>query len=72
MHNKPLKFSSATKCVAFAGLANARRLAERYLCNRKKNIKLKIVIHEAVKDCLSVDVQDISLSEKDKVIEIAI
>jgi predicted RNase H-like HicB family nuclease len=28
-------------------------------------------IHEAVEGCLSVDVRDISLSEKDKVMEIA-
>lgn len=29
-------------------------------------------IYEAVEGCLSVDVQDISLSEKDKVMEIAV
>ncbi len=28
-YNKPLKGASATKIVAFTGLANARRLAER-------------------------------------------
>lgn len=30
MHNKPLKYVPATKSVAYAGLANARRLAGRY------------------------------------------
>ncbi len=35
-------------------------------------MKLKIVIHEAAEGCLSVDVRDISVSEKDKVMEIAI
>lgn len=30
-HNKPLKFVPATKSVAFTGLANARRLAGRYV-----------------------------------------
>lgn len=29
--NKPLKYVPATKIVASTGLANARRLAERYL-----------------------------------------
>lgn len=29
-------------------------------------------IYEAVEGCLSVDVQDISISEKDKVMEIAV
>jgi len=29
-------------------------------------------IYEAVEDCLSVDVQDIPVSEKDKVMEIAV
>lgn len=33
-HNKPLKFVPATKCVASTGLANARRLAERYMLRR--------------------------------------
>ncbi|PWW05927.1 hypothetical protein DFO79_105160 [Pseudidiomarina tainanensis] len=31
MHNKPLKFVPATKSVVSTGLANARRLAGRYV-----------------------------------------
>ncbi len=34
--------------------------------------ELLSTIHEAVEGCLSVDIQDITLSENDKVMEIAI
>jgi hypothetical protein len=30
-HNKPLKFVPAAKSTAYTGLANARRLAGRYI-----------------------------------------
>jgi|GEM_PF-3225163 len=35
--NKPLKFIPATKSVTSPGLANARRLAERYALNEKSD-----------------------------------
>ena len=35
-------------------------------------MKLKAVVHEAVERCLSVDVQVISVSEIDRVMEIAV
>ncbi|TMU14651.1 hypothetical protein E0L35_24130 [Halomonas sp. ATBC28] len=35
-HNKPLKFVPATKSVASTGLANARRLAGRYISTTSK------------------------------------
>jgi hypothetical protein len=35
-------------------------------------MKIKVVVHEAVEGCLSIDVQNITISKNDKVMEIAI
>jgi predicted RNase H-like HicB family nuclease len=34
--------------------------------------ELLVNIYEAVKGCLSIDIQDISITEKDKILEIAV
>jgi hypothetical protein len=35
-------------------------------------MKLKTIIHEAVEGCLSIDIQEIELTDKDRIMEIAV
>lgn len=35
-------------------------------------MKLKVVVHKAVEGCLSVDIEEIELAEKDRIMEIGV
>lgn len=37
-----------------------------------KDMKLKVIIHEAEDGCLSIDIKNTEITEKDRVMEIAV